>query len=194
MKHPIKLVVAIGVTISCLTWAYFYTRPTLKPKSTNPVYISPVQTQPITKQEPSLKRYFSKLGIKNKSINLVYGDSPALTGEDASYYNNTITVNPGATEEAKLQMIGHEYMHYYWQTKLTNKQKASLTDDLTYAYNSDPWIPSQLAKPLYADCDDECKIQEKYAYACTSLFDYSLTQQLINHCNEVLPGRHLITW
>lgn len=180
-----KLLVVFAIILGIMGVVAFINIPDV------PVITKPVR---IVVQDPELKKHFTTLGIENDNLNLVFGDLDELTGEDASYYRGTITVNPHNTEEGQLQTVGHEYLHYYWQTHLTHTERQDLLDDLEHAYNADSWIPSQLEKPMYATCNQDCRTEEKYAYSCTSLFDESLTQDLINHCNEVLPGRHNITW
>lgn len=149
--------------------------------------------QPV-RQNPTLKKHFKTLGIDNNKVSVIYGDSSLLTGEDASYRNNTILINPRLTKQVELQMVAHEYMHYFWQTKLSSQQKQSLSADIESAFNSDPFIANQLDKEAYRNCFQSCRQEEKYTYACTALYDYSLTPKLARHCSQVIPGRHALAW
>lgn len=189
MKRSLGVILLLIIGLGVLSFDF-----ASKPQSSTALPPTPSPAQQQVVQEPELEAYFKILGIKNNKIGLVYGDSSDLTGEDASYNNGVITVNPKLSKTEGVQMVGHEYMHYYWREKLSEKIKKSLLDGLDYALNSNPWIPSQLAKPLYNNCNKNCKIEETYAYACTSLHDNSLTPELIKHCNLVLPGRYNITW
>lgn len=178
-KFLLILAIYVCGTFAMLTYLSTQLEPAHEQKPPERVYV----------QKPQLKAVLKSLGASDSKIDLLYSTDPipAVEEEWASYSDSTIKVLPDLTKAQTREMIGHEYLHHVWETKLTYQDREALQPELT-ALQDNRAIADRLNTSRYDGCGKLCKINETQAYACTIINKNALPELVGRYCKTYLPS------